>query len=219
MQITINNLTLFYTCTGSGEPLIMLHGNGEDHTIFDEAVELLSKYFTVYAIDTRDHGQSDKVDELHYNDIAEDIRMFIEELRLDKPIVYGFSDGGIVALLLAMKYPDLLSKVIGSGVNVNPDGLVKGWHIIFKIIYFFNRSPQFKLMLTEPDITAEDLKQIQISVFLTGGSKDMIQQKHMQFIADSIPGAKLTIFDGEKHGSYIIHSQKIAEVILEVCGK
>lgn len=219
MQITVNNLTLFYTCIGSGEPLIMLHGNGEDHTIFDEAVELLSKYFTVYAIDTRDHGQSDKVEELHYNDMAEDIRAYIEELHLEKPILYGFSDGGIIGLILASKYPDLLSKVIGSGVNVNPDGLVKGWHTIFKIIYFFNRSPQFKLMLTEPDITAEELKQIQIPVYLTGGSKDMIQQKHMQFIADSIPGAKLTIFDGEKHGSYIIHSQKIAEVILEVCEK
>ena len=115
--IKVNNINLFYTCTGSGSPLIMLHGNGEDHTIFDEAVALLSKHFTVYAIDSRDHGQSDKVDELHYDDMAEDIRIFIEELGLEKPILYGFSDGGIIGLLLAIKYPELLSKVIGSGVN------------------------------------------------------------------------------------------------------
>lgn len=217
MQINVNNLNLYYTVTGSGAPLIMLHGNGEDHTIFDEAIELLSKHFTVYAIDTRDHGQSDKVAELHYNDMAEDIRAFIEELKLEKPILYGFSDGGIVGLLLAIKYPELLSKVIGSGVNVNPGGLVKGWHFIFKIIYFFGRSSQFKLMLTEPDITKEELGSIRIPVYLTGGSKDMIRKEHMQEIAENIPGAKLTIFPGEKHGSYIIQNSKIAEYILELC--
>jgi len=215
--IQVNNINLFYTCTGSGEPLIMLHGNGEDHTIFDEAAEVLSKHFTVYAIDTRDHGQSDKVAELHYDDMAEDIRMFIEKLNLKKPIIYGFSDGGIVALLVAIKYPELLSRVIGSGVNVNPDGLVKGWHFIFKLIYFFGRSSKFKLMLTEPDISAEMLGQIKVPVLLTGGSKDMIRQKHMKYIADSIPGAELLIFSGEKHESYIVHSQKIAEVIIEKC--
>lgn len=216
-HIKVNNLNLFYTCTGSGVPLIMLHGNGEDHTIFDEAVELLAKHFTVYAIDSRDHGRSDKAEELHYEDMAEDVRLFIEELGLEKPILYGFSDGGIIGLLLAIKYPNLLSKVIGSGVNVNPDGLVKGWQIIFKIIYFFNRDRKFKLMLIEPDITAEMLAGINIPVFLTGGSKDMIRQEHMTFIANSIPGAKLIIFEGEKHGSYIVHSQKIAQVILELC--
>ena len=147
----------------------------------------------------------------------EDIRMFIEELHLEKSIVYGFSDGGIVALLIAIKYPDLLSKVIGSGVNVNPNGLVKGWHFIFRLIYFFGRSSKFKLMLTEPDITAEMLGTIRIPVLLTGGSKDMIQQKHMKYVADSIPGAELVIFSGEKHESYIVHSQRIAEVIIEEC--
>lgn len=217
MQITVNNINLFYTCQGTGEPLIMLHGNGEDHTIFDEAIEMLSKHFTVYAIDTRSHGQSDKVKELHYGDMAEDVKCFIDELGLEKPILYGFSDGGIVGLLLAIKYPNLLSKVIGSGVNVNPDGLVKGWHTIFKIMYFFNRSYMFKLMLTEPDIKAEELNRITTPVLLTGGSKDMIQQSHMKWIAECIPGAKLKILDGEKHGSYIIHNSRIADIILEFC--
>lgn len=216
-NITVNNINLFYTCQGTGDPLIMLHGNGEDHTIFDEAIEVLSKHFTVYAIDTRSHGQSDRVEELHYHDMAEDVKCFIEELGLEKPILYGFSDGGIIGLLLAIRYPDLLSRVIGSGVNVNPDGLVKGWHTIFKIIYFFNRSYMFKLMLTEPDIKEAELREITTPVYLTGGSKDMIRQDHMKWITDRIPGAKLTILDGEKHGSYIIHSQRIAELILEIC--
>lgn len=216
MQITVNNINLFYICQGTGEPLIMLHGNGENHTIFDEAIEVLSKHYTVYAIDTRSHGQSDKVKELHYCDMAEDVKCFIEELGLEKPVLYGFSDGGIVGLLLAIKYPNLLSKVIGSGVNVNPDGLVKGWHFIFRIIYFFGRSPMYKLMLTEPNIKAEALGRITIPVVLTGGSKDMITQKHMKWVAECIPGAKLKILDGEKHGSYIIHNKKIADIILKM---
>lgn len=49
--------------------------------------------------------------------------------------------------------------------------------------------------------------------------KDMIQEKHMRWIAECIPGAEFKILDGEKHGSYIIHSKRIAEVILEICEK
>ncbi len=46
MKITVNQVELFYEVVGSGDPLVMVHGNGEDHTIFDEAVELLSPHFT-----------------------------------------------------------------------------------------------------------------------------------------------------------------------------
>ncbi|WP_353514033.1 alpha/beta fold hydrolase, partial [Vallitalea maricola] len=55
----------------------MLHGNGETHEIFNRSISLLQEYFTVYAIDFRDHGNSSKVSELHYEDHAKDIYEFI----------------------------------------------------------------------------------------------------------------------------------------------
>ena len=104
MVIGVNGIQLYYTKTGQGRPLIMVHGNGEDHTIFDEAVGVLKEHFTCYCIDSRGHGQSSPCKELHYKDMAEDMIAFLTELDLIDAAFYGFSDGGIVALLAAMEW-------------------------------------------------------------------------------------------------------------------
>ncbi len=197
----------------------MLHGNGEDHTIFNKATAVLKKHFTVYAIDTRGHGKSSPVDELHYEDMANDVYEFICKLNLEKPIVYGFSDGGIVALILAIKHPEAISRIVASGVNTQPNGLNTINLLIYKITYFFTRAKRIKLMLTEPNITDTQLNNIKIPVSVTGGSKDMIKQSHLKHIADNIPNSTLTIFNGKFHGSYVVNSTKIADFIIEAVQK
>ncbi len=219
MYFKTSTVDLYYEKHGSGEPLILLHGNGESHAIFDKAAEVLERHFTVYAVDSRGHGDSTKVDELHYEDMANDIYEFITGLDLSKPVVYGFSDGGIIALLLAIKYPDLLSRIIASGVNTTPRGIKNGWMAMFKAFYFFTKSSEFRLMLTEPDITAEMLASISVPVTLTGGSRDMIKTKHMRTTAESIPNAQFILLPGESHGSYVINSEKIAHIILDSAKK
>ena len=92
MVIGVNGIQLYYTKTGQGRPLIMVHGNGEDHTIFDEAVSVLKEHFTCYCIDSRGHGQSSPCKELHYKDMAEDMIAFMTELDLSDAAFYGFSD-------------------------------------------------------------------------------------------------------------------------------
>lgn len=214
MILKTSKLELYYETIGHGEPLILLHGNGETHEIFKESISLLSQYFTIYAIDTRGHGKSSVVEEYHYDDMANDIYEFITLLKLDKPTIYGFSDGGIMALLLAIKYPKLLSKIIISGVNAFPKGLKNRYYYIFKMLSIM-KSSQMKLMLQEPNITAEMLREIKVPVWMTSGSKDMIKQTHLQYIADHIINCTYTIFPKESHGSYIIHSDKIAKYILK----
>ncbi|MEG0513956.1 MAG: alpha/beta hydrolase, partial [Clostridia bacterium] len=105
MLCHVNEIKLYYEVSGIGTPLLLLHGNGENHKIFDKAIPLLSEHFTVYAIDSRGHGQSDAVSQYHYDDIAEDVKCFIDKLKLKNPVFYGFSDGGIIGVLLAAKYP------------------------------------------------------------------------------------------------------------------
>lgn len=215
MFLDTGKIKLYYEKTGTGTPIIMLHGNGEDHKIFDKAVRILKNHYTVYAIDSRDHGKSGKVTELHYEDMADDVYDFITLLNLEKPIVYGFSDGGIIALILAVKHQDILSKIIVSGVNAAPNGL-KTIHILtYKISYFSHKNPKVKMMLTEPNITDNMLKSIKIPAVITAGSNDMIKQRHMQHIADCIPNSTFTVFKNELHGSYIVNSTKIAEFILK----
>lgn len=215
MYVEANGIRLFYEKTGEGKPLIMVHGNSETHSIFDAAVEVLKKDFTVYAVDSRGHGQSERVSEFHYDDMAEDIRCFIKELNIEKPYYYGFSDGGIVGMIAAAKYTDIFSAMMISGPNTRPSAMKKKYLAVMKPIYFFTRSPLFKLMLTEPDITAETLLKIDMPVYITAGENDMIKQSDIDYIHAHIKDSSLKIFPGQSHSSYIAGSRLIAEYIKE----
>ena len=214
MELNTGSVTLHYEQSGSGRPLILLHGNGENSAIFDAAMPLLAKRFTVYAIDSRGHGQSSPVSEYHYADMAQDVAAFIRLLGLEQPIVYGFSDGGILALLLAIRHPDMVGGIIASGVNVRPDGLKRRWLWLMRLQQLFRPSPLTKLMLTEPDVTDDELRTIRCPAVITAGSRDMLRQAHMRHIADTIPRGRYLLLEGETHGGYIVHSGKIAEIIL-----
>ncbi|MBU5317644.1 alpha/beta hydrolase [Clostridium bornimense] len=214
MISNVNNIKLYYEKRGEGRPLILLHGNGESHKIFDEAIEILEKNFTVYAIDLRGHGASEDIEEYHYLDMVEDIKEFIYTEKLVEPILYGFSDGGIIALLLASMYPRMLSRIIISGANIHPTGLKNIWIILFKITYLLKKDPKVKMMLEEPNISKEMLNRIEIPTVVLAGERDVIKEKHTRLIANSIKNSKLQILKGEDHGSYIIHSEKVAEIIL-----
>lgn len=215
MNIHVNGMNLYYEVTGSGDPLIMVHGNGETHAIFDQAVELLASHFTCYLIDSRGHGQSQQVTELHYEDMAEDVYQLIKALDLQNVTYYGFSDGGIIGLILASKHPKLLKRMIISGANTRPDAIKKWLSIGLNIVNKIRKSPLLELMLTEPHISREQLQAIETPTLVLAGSKDLVVEADTRFIASSIPGAELKILDGEGHDSYIVHKTKVAELILE----
>ena len=209
MYIHINRQILFYEKTGEGPPLLLLHGNGEDHTIFDVLIPLLSQTHTVYAIDSRGHGASNPTDEYSYAGMAEDIEQLITSLEIRSPILYGFSDGGIIGLLLAICYPGLISRLIISGANLHPHGMKRT--VLHKIKQHYKKSgnPLELLMLEEPDIPPSALTKIHIPVLVLAGEHDIIKTSHTRLIAEKLPHALLAIVSGEDHGSYIIHSDKL----------
>lgn len=214
MRITVQGVSLFYQCIGSGTiPVILLHGNGEDHTIFDRLVGRLAKKYTVYSIDSRCHGQSSHTRALSYRLMAEDIYAFIKELRLFRPILYGFSDGGIVGLILAMRHPDLLSRLIVSGANLSPKGLSPGFVFGCKARWKMTRSPYLRMMAYEPDLDPGKLKAISIPVLVFAGQKDIVRTEHTRLIASSLKNSTLRILPGENHSSYIVHSEKLYGLI------
>ena len=213
MRINVKGIELFYNVSGEGPPIILLHGNGQDHTIFRVLIKKLSVNYTVYAIDSRDHGKSSRVKRLDYMSKMEDFAEFIHILEIHKPIVYGFSDGGIIGLLLAIYHPDLLSKLIISGANINPDGVKKFFMILMKIAYFFTRSNKLKLMITQPDISEDDLYTITTPTLVLAGHHDVIKEEHTKLIARSIEGSELRIIPGESHTSYVLHNEKLYGII------
>ena len=71
MELHVNGVKLYYRVSGHGPAVILVHGNGEDHSIFDETAALLSCDYTVYALDSRGHGKSSAVETLGYQNMAD----------------------------------------------------------------------------------------------------------------------------------------------------
>ena len=210
-----NGISIYYEKEGSGKPMILLHGNGEDHTTFSEATAILKDRFTIYALDTRGHGRSSGSRDMHYSTFAEDVKAFIDALSIEKPTVLGFSDGAITALMLASSYPDSVSAVISAGANTRPEGLTDEMLKDIRREYEATGSALLSLMLSEPDISKEDLGRITVPVLVVAGEHDAVKREDTEMIASSIPNSKLCILKGEDHASYIWHSEKIARLVLE----
>ena len=206
MFIKVNDLKLYYEKSGSGQPILLLHGNGEDHRIFDKLIPKLAKACTVYAIDSRGHGKSDRVPTYHYEEMASDITAFIRQLGLEKPWICGFSDGAILGLLTALENPGLVGKLVLCGVNLNPEAVKPAARRMMKWSYRLRHDERVGMMLREPQIDPARLASLDLPVLVLAGSRDLILPEHTRLVAQSIPGARLLVLPGENHGSYVVHS-------------
>ena len=141
---------------------------------------------------------------------------FMEQLDLRDVIFYGFSDGGIVGLLAAPQ-TDRISTLIVSGANLTPMGIKLWERLKMRVEYLFRKDPKLALMLNEPYISDDILARIRADTLVLAGDSDVIYEEETRHIADAIPGAELQILEDEDHGSYIVHSEKIAKLIIDYC--
>lgn len=218
MTAKVNRVELYYEVSGKGRPVILLHANGMTHSIFHRLAKALAETFTVYALDSRGHGKSGKISDYNYRDMADDVIAFIHLFALKDVCLYGFSDGGIIALIVAAKEPGLIDKLIVSGANTSPDGTKDGWTRLFKLMYAVTKDNKTKLMLEQPDITDEELGKITADTLVLAGKYDLIKEAHTKNIAAHIPGSTLRILQHESHGSYIVCRKKLLPVIKDFCG-
>lgn len=215
MMISVNGVSLFYRHKGAGEPMILLHGNGESSAIYQTLLNTLSREYSVYALDSRDHGQSGRTPGLlSYADMAEDLAGFIAALGLKKPVILGFSDGGIVALMLAAAYPALPKKLIVCGASCHPREMKAHWLAFIRLGFRQTRDKKLHLMLTQPNITRDMLRRITAPTLVLAGSRDMIREKATVTLAANLPHSRLRILKNETHGSYVINSRKLLPAIL-----
>ena len=215
MNIKVNDVELFYDRIGIGPTLILLHGNGEDHHIFDKIVNKLKENFTIYSIDSRGHGESEKVDSFSYEIMTQDIYQFILELDLKNPSILGFSDGAIMALLLAMEYGNLLDKLVLLGVNLKPSDFTEESYDFIKSHYEKTKSPLFKLMLEEPNIELDDIKKVTNPTFLIASENDIFKEETYIKIQNTLPNSQLKIIKDHDHDSYINNNDMLYPLLLE----
>ena len=215
-MVQVNGIDLHYFAAGEGSPVILLHGNGEDHTLFGTQIRQLTEAgCRVYAPDSRGHGANAPQTEFHYAEMAEDIFQFIQALGLERPALYGHSDGGILALLLALNHPGALGLMAISGTNLSPQGLQPGFLAECEAENAKAVNPLITLMLNEPHIDPADLRRIDIPVLVTVGEHDLILPEETARIAASLPHAETVTVPGADHGSYIVGSPVMGEMLLD----
>uniref|UniRef100_UPI003FEF4377 alpha/beta fold hydrolase n=1 Tax=Candidatus Fimivicinus sp. TaxID=3056640 RepID=UPI003FEF4377 len=219
MELQVNGIPIYYEKGGRGCPVMLLHGNGGSHRTFDGLMEKLAGAYTVYAPDSRGHGKSGKAGPLSYEQLASDTAALIQALGLEKPMLYGFSDGGIVGLLVASGWPGLLSKLAVSGANSSPAGLKPRNRFTYRLLYTVTKNERIGMMLHGPALTQAELNRIEVPTLVMAGERDVIREEDTRFIASQIPNAELKILPGESHGSYVHDPDKLASLLIPFFGK
>lgn len=201
---------LYYETYGSGEPLLLLHGNGESINSFRKQIEAFAAHFQVIAVDTRAQGQSldTHTNPLTYELFASDMKTLLDSLHLAKANVVGWSDGGNTGLLMALHYPTYVQKLVTMGANLFPTTEAVDAKMLRqseegrKALAKKGDVAQERLLtmvLTEPHMNYGELATIQAPTLVLAGEKDIIKQAHTQAIGAHIPHAQIVIFPGVTH--------------------
>ncbi|MBQ0071942.1 MAG: alpha/beta hydrolase, partial [Spirochaetales bacterium] len=182
---------LHYLERGEGPVLVLLHGNGEDSTYFEHQMDAFASSFHVYALDTRGHGQSPRGEgEFTIRRFADDLSAFLEEKKIHKASILGFSDGANIAMCFSLKYPEKVEKLILDGGNMVGSGVKFHVQAVVVLSYFLlflvkRWRPQvtrdyelLRLMVKDPALSEEDLKSISAPTLVMAGDKDMFKDKH-----------------------------------------
>ena len=201
---------LYYKEKGKGKPLILLHGNGEDSSYFESQMDYFSQTRRVIAVDTRGHGRSPRGPApFTIRQFAEDLREFVEEMGIERADLLGVSDGGNIAIIFALRYPERVDRLILNGANLWSRGVKPSVQIPIILGYsaasFFGHfsgkaranAELLRLMVKDPNIEQEELRNIQSPTLVIAGERDMIREEHTRLIAAEIPGAELRIIPGD----------------------
>jgi pimeloyl-ACP methyl ester carboxylesterase len=208
---------MYFEVYGNGEPLLLIHGNGGSISSMANQIPYFSESYQVIAADSRSQGKSaDPADSLSYEMMADDYSALLDALHLDSAFVVGWSDGGIIGLLLAIRHPDKVKKLAVTGANIRPDTTavmaadIQSMKDQVARLQKQKQDPKTRneikltrLMIDEPNISRYSLQQIHCPVLVIGGDHDIIKTEHTLEIYRSIPGANLWILPGSGHDTCI----------------
>lgn len=205
-----SDINLHFVEKGVGVPLILLHGNGEDLSYFENQIAYFSAVYRVIAIDTRGHGATPRgTAPFTIRQFADDLFHFMLAHTIDSAHILGFSDGGNVALAFAMKYPNRVKRLVLNGANLFPAGLKTPIQQQVEAAYscYLQRAKtderakqkleMLGLMVLEPDFNPLDLRKIQAPTLVLVGDDDMIDFSHTQLIHKHIVNSQLQVIEGD----------------------
>lgn len=198
------NYELMGNWTAGRLPILLLHGNGESMRVFDESISPLMYECAFIGLDSRAQGLSSG-EPAGYGAMADDALALLRYLGVSRCNVVGFSDGAIIAIMLALEY-DIFEMAVLIGANINPKGLKPLVRLEMRLMKAFYKikgdgksARLFDIMLKEPNIPTKCLKAINARTFVVAGSRDMIKRAHTLLIHEVIEGSELIVLNGVGH--------------------
>ena len=215
----------------------MVHGGLANANYFGKVIPLLAaEGFHVVALDSRGHGRSTRSAQPYsYELMASDVAAMMDALHIPKADLVGWSDGGIIGIVMAIHNPKRLNRVFAFGANTVPDGLIPDFDKQGVFADYEKRagdeyrrlSPtpgqydSFKQQISkmwamQPQITGKQLKTIRTPVAIADGRYDEgIRQSHDRYMASTIPDARLVILPGVSHFAMIQNPPLFARAVLD----
>jgi pimeloyl-ACP methyl ester carboxylesterase len=217
--VQLGPVRTWYARRGSGEPLILLHGGATDSRFFDQNIDPLAERFQVLTPDRRGHGHTPDVEgPFTYESMAEDVVAFVEQVVGDSAHLVGHSDGAVVAMVLAIRRPDLVRRLVLISGGYNKDGLVAGGDEldVDQLVQFAGPaygevSPDgedhfrviaekiAEMAAREPDYERSELNAIKSRTLVMFSDDDLTSLPHAVSMYDAIADSELAVVPGTSH--------------------
>jgi len=223
-RTSIHGHHMYYAELGTGPTLLLLHGGGDsgEHS-FARQLDVFSERHRIVAPDQVGQGRTPDVPgPLTYTGMMDDTAALLHKLKLKHVDVVGFSDGGILALMLAVRHPELVRRLVISGVNISPEGLnaddleelratqnPKPKTIDEKLAHLWATSP------SETELNLQMLGKLQLPVLVISGDRDAITLEHTLTIFHALPMAELCVLPGTDHATFSGRAEWLNPIINE----
>ena len=224
--LKMDNVKIAYYEYGTGENLLLIHGNLQNKSVFKKHQREYFKNFHTFAIDSRGFGQSTSKDnEYSIKQYSDDIINFCKELGINRAYVIGFSDGGNICLFLAKNHPEIFTKIVAISPNYLANGLtdetLKIQKKIHNVLLFLQKIKlpmkktisKWELMMKDIGITDDDLKNINANILIMYADNDLIKEEHIIKIVELIKNCKIKKIVKSTHTEIINKEETIKEII------
>lgn len=220
----VNGARIYYSVSGHGSPVVLLHGGLSNSDYWGYQVKALTAKHTVIRIDSRGHGRSSRDAQPYgYDLMSDDVIGVLDTLKIAKADIVGWSDGAIIGLDLAIRHPERTGKVFAFAPNTQTSGVKEGVEKNPTFAAFIERagkeyaklSPTPKeydgfveqishMWASQPNWSDADLQKITSPVLIVDGDHDeAIKRDHLEYIAATIPHAGLLILPNTSHFAFI----------------
>jgi pimeloyl-ACP methyl ester carboxylesterase len=235
----VNGIKIHYAIYGQGSPVIMLHGGLANADYWGNQVPVLAPHHTVILMDSRGHGRSTRDARPYgYDLMADDVVGLMDVLKLGKADIVGWSDGAVLGLDLAIRYPDRIGSVFAFAANTVPSGVKEGVEKNPTFAAYIERAGReyaahsatpdeyeafvaqiSKMWADQPNWTDAELKALRNPVLVVDGDHDeAIKREHTEYIAATIPGAGLLILPNVSHFAFLQDPKMFNFAILHFLG-